>query len=177
MLDVILLLGLALAIDSFAVSLSIGTANLSRPRYLGLSLGFCICDGLASLLGAQLGFGSGLHSNPWLPWIGPMAIAAYAFYGLLLARVTRPAAGITTAPWLVFGLPLCLSLDNFLTGGYLNALEVPAPVTAALFGLCSGLLAFVGLRLGGWWAARCPLPARKAGLLGLLMLALVSALI
>jgi putative Mn2+ efflux pump MntP len=177
MIEVILLLGLALALDSFAVSASVGAAGLSRSRHLGLSLSFGICDGLASLFGAMLGIGADGSSEQWLHWIGPLAVVAYALYVLLLAKLTISTDGSTDARWVVFGLPLCLSLDNFLAGGRLNALDLPAPVTAILFGLCSGLLAFAGLRLGEWASARWQCQARRAGLLGLIVLAVVLAVI
>ena len=175
MIDVILLLGFALALDSFAVSASVGAAGLSRSRHLGLSLSFGICDGLASLFGAILEIGPDDSSDQWLHWIGPLAVAAYALYVLLLVKLTLSASSSVDARWLVFGLPLCLSLDNFLTGGRLSALELPAPVMAMLLGLFSGLLAFAGLRLGGWASARWPCQARRTGLLGLFLLAVVLA--
>ena len=177
MIDVIALLGFALALDSFAVSASVGAAGLRRSRHVGVSLSFGICDGLASLLGAMLGIGPDDGSEQWLHWIGPLAVAAYALYVLLLAKLTLSAGSSVDARWLVFGLPLCLSLDNFLTGGRLNSLELPAPVMAMLFGLCSGLLAFAGLRLGGWASARWPCQARRTGLLGLFLLAVVLAVL
>ena len=175
MIDFILLLGFALALDSFAVSASVGAAGLSRSRHVGLALSFGICDGLASLLGAMLGIGLDDVADQGLPWIGPGTVAAYALYVLLLARLTRSAGSSLIGRWLVLGLPLCLSLDNLLTGGRLSALELPAPVTAMLFGLCSGLLAFAGLRLGGWASARWPCQARRTGVLALFLLALVLA--
>jgi putative Mn2+ efflux pump MntP len=174
MIGIILLLGFALALDSFAVSASLGAAGLSRPRHFRLSLSFGICDGLASLFGALLGVGPDDSSDQWLHWIAPLAVAAYALYVLLVAKLTLSAGISMDARWLVFGLPVCLSLDNFLTGGRLNALQLPVPVTAMLFGLCSGLLAFAGLRLGGWASARWPRQARRAGLLGLCLLAVIQ---
>jgi putative Mn2+ efflux pump MntP len=177
MIEVILLLGFALALDSFAVSASVGAAGLSRSRHVGLALSFGICDGLASLFGATLGIGPNDNSDQWLHWVGPLAVAAYALYVLLLARLTLSVGSIMNARWLVFGLPLALSLDNFLTGGRLSGLELPVPATAILFGLGSGLLAFAGLRLGGWASARWPWQARRAGLLGLCLLATVLAVI
>jgi manganese efflux pump family protein len=181
MIEVILLLGVALALDSFAVSASVGAAGLSRSRHLGVSLSFGICDGLASLFGAMLGIGPDASSDQWLHWIGPLAVATYALYVLLLAKLTISTDGSTDARWdarwVVFGLPLCLSLDNFLAGGRLNTLDLPPPVTAMLFGLCSGLLAFAGLRMGERATARWQYQARRAGLLGLFILAVVLAVI
>jgi len=98
-------------------------------------------------------------------------------YLFLLAKLTVSAGNSVEARWLVLGLPVCLSLDNFLTGGSLNALGLSAPVIAALFGLCSGLLAFTGLRLGGWAADRWPCQAWRAGTLALFFLAVVLAVI
>jgi putative Mn2+ efflux pump MntP len=176
MIGTILLLGLALALDSFAVSAGIGATGVSRSRHLGVALGFGICDGLASLLGGSLGFGRDVTPGQWFLWIGPLAVIAYALYVFLLAQLTSSAGNTTGAPWLTFGLPLCLSLDNLLTAGGFNASGLPAPVAATLLGLSSGLLAFAGLRLGGCGAARWPRRARHAGVLGLSLLAMIIAI-
>ncbi len=165
MIGIILLLGLALALDSFAVSASVGATGLSRSQHLRLSLAFGICDGLGSLFGTMLEIGPNDSANRWLLWIGPLTVAAYALYVLLLAKLTLSLGSRSGSRWLVCGLPLCLSLDNLLVGGRLGALGLPAPVTAVLFGLCSGLLAFAGLRLGWSGAARWPYQARAQGCL------------
>jgi len=177
MIAIILLLGFALSLDSFAVSACVAATGLNRRRHLGLALAFGICDGLASLAGAMLRIGTEDSSNQWLHWVGPLALAAYPAYLFLLAKLTVSAGNSVEARWLVLGLPVCLSLDNFLTGGSLNALGLSAPVIAALFGLCSGLLAFTGLRLGGWAADRWPCQAWRAGTLALFFLAVVLAVI
>jgi len=177
MLGILLLLGLALALDSFAVSASVGATGLNRSRLLWLPLGFGICDGLASFLGSCLPFGPGDDPEHWLLWIGPLAVAAYALYVLILGKLAQSAGKGTAASWLVFALPICLSVDNFLTGGRLNTLGLPAPFTASIFGLCSGLLAYAGLRLGGVGAARWPSAARGAGAIGLLLLAVIMAVL
>jgi putative Mn2+ efflux pump MntP len=175
MFGIILLLGLALALDSFAVSISLGATGLSRTRHLWLPLGFGVCDGLASLLGVYVGLGSSDFLEEWLALIGPLAVAAYALYVLVLARLSSSANMGRFSSWLVLGLPLCLSLDNFLTAGRMNTLGLPVPFTAVLFGLCSGLLAHAGLRLGEWGAVRWPRPARFAGAFGLLVVAVAIA--
>src|SRR5579875_3602713 len=102
MIEIILPLGFALALDSFAVSASVGAAGLSRPRHLGLSLSFAISDGLASLFGAMLGIGPDDSSGQWLHWIGPLVVAAYALYVLLLAKLTLSVGRSMDARWLVF---------------------------------------------------------------------------
>lgn len=173
MTGMILLLGLTLALDSFAVSASVGSAGLSRSRHFSLPLAFGICDGLASLIGATFEFGPNTGSIRWIPWIGPLMVATYALYVLLLARLTLSLGRGRDSHMLVFGLPLCLSLDNLFTGGRLIASGLPTTVTAVLFGLLSGLFAFAGLRLGWWVADRWPYQSRRAGLLGLFLLAVL----
>ena len=177
MITIILLLGFALSLDSFAVSASVAATGLNRGRHLGLAFAFGICDGVASLAGAMVGIGPEVASNQWLHWAGPLALAAYLAYVFFLAKLTESAGKSADARWLVLGLPACLSLDNFLTGGLLNSLGLPAPVIAAVFGLCSGFLAFTGLRLGGWAADRWPCQARRAGTLALFCLAVVLAVL
>jgi manganese efflux pump family protein len=177
MIGMIMLLGLALALDSFAVSASIGAAGLTRSRYLGLPIAFGICDGLASLLGALIQPGPNFSATGWLGWIGPLSVATYALYVLVLTRLTLFRGSQPGNRWMVFGLPLCLSLDNLLTGGRLTALGMPVPITAVLLGFCSGLCSLAGLQLGCWGLARWPYQARRVAIFGLLVLALVITVI
>ena len=173
MTGIILLLGLASALDSFAISASVGSVGLIRSRNIRLPLAFGICDGLASLLGAMFEIGPDSGANRRLALIVPLMVACYAVYVVFLAKLTQTFGGGAGAHRLVFGLPLCLSVDNFFTGGRLITSGLPIPVAAAFFGLLSGLFAFAGLRLGWRVAARWPHQSRRAGLLLLFLLAVV----
>jgi hypothetical protein len=129
------------------------------------------------LLGAWLQPGATISSASWLSWIGPLTVVAYDLYVLFLTKVTLSTESQFGDRWLVFGLPLCLSLDNLLTGGRLVSLGMPVPIAAVLLGICSSLFALAGFQLGCWGLARWPHQARRAGMLGLFLLALVIVVI
>jgi putative Mn2+ efflux pump MntP len=172
MATLLLTAGLLLGLDSFAVSLAVGTLPLSPRRRRGLALSFALCDGLASWLGSTQG--SGLHSLlDDTGRLGLAAVAAYGLYVLALARAARqaPPAGAGGGYWMVLGLPVCLSLDNLVAAGP-DLPGVPAALTAAVLGALSGCLALLGLSAGAALARR--LPAR-AGWLGGGLLLLVAA--
>ena len=62
----LLLLGFALSLDSFRVSLGLGTLKLSRLRQLQIVIAFGVCDALAPLLGLLIGKSLLQVVGPWV---------------------------------------------------------------------------------------------------------------
>jgi manganese efflux pump family protein len=156
----VVLVGLMLALDSFAVSLAIGAGPRAGVPRRWLVLSFAMCDGLAFWLGAcWLG---GLRSlvEGW-DWLGPAAVAGYGLYVLALAwRLRHLSTG--AGPrwyWLTLGLPLCLSLDNLVAGADSQWTGLPLALAAGILGTLSGGLALLGLMLGAAFQRRSPAAA------------------
>ncbi len=142
----IVLLALALGLDSFRVSLGLGASSLAGGSELRLALSFAVCDAVALAAGVALGRSLTFLAGPWVEALGPPVLAAYALYILWLAR--RPGAERATAGWVVLGLPLMLSFDNLVVGGTLGGPRMSLLAVALLVGIASGLLALAGLILG-----------------------------
>jgi putative Mn2+ efflux pump MntP len=141
----LLLLTVALGLDSFRVSLGLGAAGLARGAEVRLAFSFALCDAVALALGVTLGRIASL-AGTWADGLGPSVLAAYALYVLWLAR--GPSTDTETGRWVVLGLPLMLSFDNFVVGGTLGGLRVSLLATTLLVGIASGSLALAGLALG-----------------------------
>jgi putative Mn2+ efflux pump MntP len=142
----LVVLALALGLDSFRISLGLGAAGIAPGGELRIALSFAVCDAVALAVG--LAFGRSLASliGPWAGRLGPPVLAAYALYVLSLARTPREETA--TGAWLVVGLPLMLSFDNLVVGGTLGGLRVPLLLMALFVGVASGLMALAGLAAG-----------------------------
>ena len=154
----LLLLGFALSLDSFRVSLGLGTLPLSRLRQLQIVIAFGVCDALAPLLGLLIGKSLLKTIGPWVEHLGPLLLCAYGVYVIYIARRCAGSEVSETDRWMVLGLPLSLSLDNLVAGTSLGMIGFPIVLSVAIIGTMSALLSLAGLRLGR--AAVSLLPAK-----------------
>jgi len=153
------LAGLLLGLDSFIVAAALGMAGVPARQRWRLALAFGFCDGVASMVGACVGFGTVLGRYEWL---GPAVVGGYGAYVLLLAwRSRRPAAPADARGWPAFGLPVCLSIDNLVAGA--GAVGGDTVLAAVACGAVSGSLAFLGLWLGAGFARRVTLRGAWVG--------------
>jgi putative Mn2+ efflux pump MntP len=144
----LLLLGFALSLDSFRVSLGLGTLKLSRLRQLQIVIAFGVCDALAPLIGLLIGQSLLKIVGPWVEHIGPLLLCAYGVYVIYIAKRCAGTETGETDRWMVLGLPLSLSLDNLIAGTTLGMIGFPILLSVMIIGVMSSLFAFVGLRLG-----------------------------
>jgi manganese efflux pump family protein len=168
----LMVLAFLLSLDSFRVSIGLGTAGLGRAVQRQIALSFALCDALAPLAGLVLGRSLAAAVGSWSEPLGVLVIAGYALFVLVVGYAPGPPARPPARAWVVIGLPLSLSLDNFLAGAALGLLPVPLPAAALVLGAASGLLALAGLRLGDALAGVVPV---RAELLGATVLLIVAA--
>jgi putative Mn2+ efflux pump MntP len=173
----VLLLGLALGLDSFRTSAALGTL---RPRLAGqfrTALAFGICDGVAPLLGLSLGSRLVTALAPWAGALGPILLAGFGLYQLAVPRGAEGSRGEGQGigPWMTLGLPLLLSLDNLVAGFGLGLMRVPVVPSALAIGALSGLLSLAGFRLGTLIGGSLPAHAGRIGGVALVVLSIASA--
>ena len=161
----LLILALALGLDSFRASLLLGATRLTAKRGVTLVLAFGVCDGAAPIVGLVLGKFLTSAAPLWLAYLGPVAIGAcgtHVLYGAVRDRLkaARDVNPDDVAPGaygtIVFGLPLSLSVDNLVAGFALGVMHRPVVLTAVIFGVASALLAVAGLWIGGLVRRRAP---------------------
>jgi putative Mn2+ efflux pump MntP len=146
-LTTLLLLGFALGLDSFRVSISLGPLALSSVRQWQIALMVGLCDAFAPLVGLVAGRSLVEAIGPWTEYLGPLVIGGYGLYVVYLTRRFEEG-GVTNDRWMLFGLPLVLSLDNLVAGIGLGVLGFPIFFAALIIGAISSLMALVGLKLG-----------------------------
>jgi putative Mn2+ efflux pump MntP len=166
----LLLLGFALSLDSFRVSLGLGTLPLSRLRQLQIVIAFGVCDAIAPLIGLLIGKSLLEYIGPWVEHLGPLLLCAYGVYVVYIAR--RCAGSETGDRWMVLGLPLSLSLDNLVAGTSLGMIGFPLLISVLIIGAMSALLSFAGLRLGRTAVNLVPIRAELIGGVVLIVIAL-----
>src|SRR6185503_3095306 len=163
----LLLLGFALSLDSFRVSVGLGTLKLSRLRQLQIVIAFGVCDAIAPLIGLLIGKSLLGYVGPWVEHLGPFLLCAYGVYVIYIARRCAD-----TDRWMVLGLPLSLSLDNLIAGTTLGMLGFPMLMSVVIIGAMSALFAFMGLRLGRTAVNRLQIRAELVGGVVLIAIAL-----
>lgn len=144
----LLLLGFALSLDSFRVSVGLGTLKLSRLRQLQIVIAFGVCDAIAPLIGLLIGKSLLEFIGPWVEHIGPLLLCAYGVYVIYIAQRCAGSETGETDRWMVLGLPLSLSLDNLIAGTTLGMIGFPILLSVTIIGVMSSLFSLVGLRLG-----------------------------
>jgi putative Mn2+ efflux pump MntP len=144
----LLLLGFALSLDSFRVSLGLGTLKLSRLRQLQIVIAFGVCDAIAPLIGLLIGKSLLQAIGPWVEHLGPLLLCAYGVYVIYIAKRCAGSETGETDRWMVLGLPLSLSLDNLIAGTTLGMIGFPVLLSVTIIGAMSSLFALAGLRLG-----------------------------
>jgi manganese efflux pump family protein len=172
----LLFLAFALSLDTFIVSIALGTMGLGRAAKRNLVLLFAFCDGAASLAGRLLAAG-------WLKDVGVLfarveasVLCLYAILIVALGWYARAAAKPPRdANWL-YALPFVLCLDNFMSGLSFNATSVPLLVLAAIVGVTSALMSLVGLQIGSMVGTHLPIRVLTCAGAGLLCLVAAMAL-
>jgi putative Mn2+ efflux pump MntP len=148
MIPELLVLGFTLSLDNFRASIALGTIPFSRRRAVQVALTFGLWDGVAPLAGVVLGRYFGQAIGPIADYVGPAVLGVYGAYLLVRSLRTATPEEEIDHPWMLFGIPLSLSLDNLLAGTSLGLIGFSPVLSAAVFAAITALMTFVGLHLG-----------------------------
>ena len=164
----VILLGLALGLDSFRASIAMAASRLTAARVVRTTLAFGICDGVAPLIGLALNRATAVYIASWSELIAPVVLIGFGAY-VLFQRFEDENAD-KDGGWAILGVPLCLSVDNLVAGFGLKTLGPPVVPCAIVIGLLSGVMSLAGLTIGR--LGRLSLPASVERLSGLLLVGL-----
>jgi hypothetical protein len=124
---------LFLSLDSLVASFALGLLGSPSQYKRQICLLFGLCDGLATLIGTNLGFAPVLTTGSSHPWIVP---AVTCIWILIVASVIVPLLGRKPNSIFVVSLvPFMLAIDNLLAGGIPSGSSLPlamAPMAATL---------------------------------------------
>src|SRR5919199_1705847 len=166
----LLVLGFVLSLDNFRLAIALGAFQLSWRRALRIAVVFGLWDGLSPLVGVLIGRYFAQEIGPVADTLGPIVLAVYGLY-LVVRSLQTEAPEDLDERMALFGIPLCLSLDNLLTGTGLGMLGFSPVFTAAVFGTITALMTLVGLQLGGAAARLIPIRSDLLSGMGLSIMA------
>ena len=87
----LLLLGLALSLDSFRVSLGLGAMRFRLLRQAQIVVAFGLCDGLSPLVGMLIGQTLIKLLGSWTGYLGPLVLGGYGVWIIWVARRYGPS--------------------------------------------------------------------------------------
>ncbi|HWD01619.1 MAG TPA: manganese efflux pump [Amycolatopsis sp.] len=143
-------LAFGLSLDNFRSSIAIGTIPFGWRRALQVALVFGVWDALSPLLGGLIGHLLGDFLGDWADYVGAVGLGLYGIYFIVGAiRRPEPDADDLDHPWVtLFGMPLSLSIDNFVAGAGLGIAGFSLIVPMATFGAMTVVMSFAGLFVG-----------------------------
>ena len=147
MIASLLILGFGLSLDNFRTAVVLGGIRLPWRRSAKVALVFGFWDGLAPLVGILLGNYVGRQIGSTADYVGAGALAAYGVYLVVHAWRTAEPEEVDER-WMVFGLPLPLSVDNVVAGASLGLLGFSPWLAPPVFGVITALMTIAGLQLG-----------------------------
>ncbi|AVH55390.1 MULTISPECIES: manganese efflux pump MntP [Streptomyces] len=143
----ILGLGFVLSLDNFRVSIALGTVPFGLKRAVQVALTFGLWDAIMPLVGLLIGRQIGESVGDVADLVGATALGGYGLY-LVISALRNPEPDELDHPWVLFGIPLTLSLDNLFAGASLGILGLSPWFSAAVFGVMTAVMSLIGLRLG-----------------------------
>lgn len=154
----LIILAFVLSLDSFRASLGLGGLRLTMARRAQLVASFGICDALAPLIGLVAGKSIVSYVGSWGEHIGPLLLCVYGAYVIYVSRRCDGKEAVEESRWIIFGLPLTLSLDNLVAGASLGMIGFPLLLSITVIGVMSSLMSLTGMLLArtavGWLRLR-----------------------
>ena len=141
------ILGLVLSLDNARLAVALGAYRLSWGRSLRIAVVFGLWDGLSPLVGLLVGRYFGEEIGPVADFVGPIVLLLFGLY-LVVRSLQTEAPEELDERWVLFGIPLSLSLDNLLAGTGLGLLGFSPVIPAVIFGVATAIMSLVGLLVG-----------------------------
>ena len=147
MIGNLLILGITLSLDNFRTAILLGGLRLTWRRSAQVALVFGFWDAVAPLVGIIAGDYLARTIGSTADYVGAGVLGAFGLY--LLVQASRTSAPEELDPrWVLFSLPLPLSVDNVVAGTSLGLLGYSPWLAPPLFGVITALMTFVGLQVG-----------------------------
>ncbi|MCX4410205.1 MULTISPECIES: manganese efflux pump [unclassified Streptomyces] len=143
----ILVLGFVLGLDNFRVSIALGTIAFGLKRAVQVALTFGLWDAIMPLVGMLIGRQIGESIGDVADLVGAATLGGYGLY-LIISALRNPEPDELDQPWVLFSIPLTLSLDNLFAGASLGILGLSPWFSAAVFGVVTAVMSLIGLQLG-----------------------------
>lgn len=149
----VILLAIALSMDAFAVSLTLGVRTIKKNQKLALLAGlyFGLAQGLMPLFGYLGGvtvvgwLGEFTH---WIAFILLVIIGLKMIYEATTAKPEENPQAHTYSHYALFLLAIATSIDALAAGFSLTLMSVNGIYACILIGLTTFIFSYVGVRIG-----------------------------
>jgi putative Mn2+ efflux pump MntP len=147
MIGELLIIGTVLSLDNFRTAIVLGGLRLSWRHAARVALVFGFWDAMAPLVGILGGdyFAETIGSTADI--VGAIVLGAYGLYLTIEASRTSAPEEVDQQ-WILFGLPLPLSVDNIVAGTSLGLQGFSPWLAPPLFGVITAAMTFGGLGIG-----------------------------
>ncbi len=166
----ILFISLALSLDAFSLSLSLGTTKNFKNKNTYLFF-ISIMHAIFPLCGLLL---SKLIINNYIVNVNIFLIFLYLIIGTLMLFDTNDEMQQNCKIITLFLLAFSVSFDSFYIGIGLKYITESIIFVIILFGLISGIVSYLGIKLGKTFKKRFEKQANIAGAIILYILAVVN---
>jgi manganese efflux pump family protein len=150
-LTALIVVALAVAVDSFAVAMAFGLAGAGQRRRLEIALVFGLFEGGMPLLGVELGSQlSHVLGSDTRP-VGAALLCLTGVYGLVSELAPRRKSRVESRrPWRVrlWVAAVAVSVDNLVAGLALGAYHVSLVAALCTFALAGAGLSLLGVESG-----------------------------
>jgi putative Mn2+ efflux pump MntP len=147
MIGELLILGTVLSLDNFRTAIVLGGLRLSWRHAVRVAVVFGFWDAVAPLVGILGGdyFAESIGSTA--DYVGAAVLGAFGLY--LVVEASRSSAPEEIdQQWILFGLPLPLSVDNVVAGTSLGLQGFSPWLAPPLFGVITVVMTLTGLAIG-----------------------------
>lgn len=151
----LLVVALLIGLDNLQAAAGIGMLPLRQARKWHIALAFAVFEAAMPLLGLLIGDQLLASLGRFSAGIAPICLAGCGLLIIGLALREREqvetAAGVAAlanSRWVLFGLPLSLSIDNLLAGVALGSLGIPLVPAVLVLGAISGTMSLLGMFVG-----------------------------
>lgn len=168
----VLLIGIALSMDTFSLSLSVGTFNLTNKLALRLSLIVGVMHFFMPIIGMFLGE----------KIVNMFSLECDIFLGIILIFIAiqmlidifrKEDSKFNLSWWGMFLFALGVSLDSFSVGFGINAITESIVLATSIFAICSFIFTFGGLMIGKFASEHMGIYANVIGITILFVLGIV----
>ena len=142
-----IIISFLLAVDNLRVCIVLGTINTISPYKKNIALVFGLSESLAILLGFLIGKASIKLLEPWSDYIGPLVIGCIGLFFILSYKMK--CIEYLDYRWLLYGLPVSLSIDNIIAGVGLGiVVGFDIIIFIIITGIVACLTSMLGFKLG-----------------------------
>lgn len=168
----IFLIGIALSMDAFSISLSVGTNKLQKNRYMLIPLLVGIMHLIMPLIGYYLGYNI-LNFVNINPKIIMTIILLYLIITMIKEKKSKKEVKIGDVISIIL-LSISVSLDSFTVGIGTKALTSKILIPPIIYSMCAASFTYIGLLLGKYSQKIWKEKASDIGIILLILICIVN---